>query len=284
MKHPDKWRDTLDVFKLPLGSIKIIEVLGYPHAGNDVVHLRILYQQRELTAYIKVERQAGADISNEVKVLSELALPFVPKLLSYSLNEPRYIITEEAFGERLSKIVEDKPSIDVKTYLVKQADLLSQYHNTRIKWAPVKDRRFFHIPDKDYCEKYSLDSVRDFLTSHIPQNHTNCFVHGDFHYANMLWDKDNISCVLDYELSGQGICEFDMAWSIFLRPSQSFADAWDDVIAFLSGYNGKFDFASFCYYYIQIAVHFYPLGNEGYQQKVLMLIDNAVEAYFKNKQ
>lgn len=41
-----------------------MELIGYPHAGNDVFHVKGIYQQEEIEAYIKVARQLGADIEN----------------------------------------------------------------------------------------------------------------------------------------------------------------------------------------------------------------------------
>lgn len=66
MKHPDKWRDTVDPFTLSYHSFKPLEILGYPHAGNDVFHVRGLYNGGQINAYIKSARQKGADIGNEL--------------------------------------------------------------------------------------------------------------------------------------------------------------------------------------------------------------------------
>ena len=47
-----------------------LEILGYPHAGNDVFYVRGLYHGRQINAYIKAARQRGADIGNEISILS----------------------------------------------------------------------------------------------------------------------------------------------------------------------------------------------------------------------
>ena len=46
MKHPGPWRDTIDPFTLPYRSFKPLEILGYPHAGNDVFYVKGLYHGR----------------------------------------------------------------------------------------------------------------------------------------------------------------------------------------------------------------------------------------------
>ena len=279
MKHPAKWRETVGISSLSFNNIKIDKILGYPHAGNDVFHAKVLYHGGKVNAFIKVERQYGADVAKEVETISALPFSYVPKVLDYSLTEPKYIVTKEAAGEKLSKIAIANPNADVKKHLSKQAALLSEFHNLQIKCAPVKDRGFFHIPTQEFCYKYDLDDVYLFLMSSKPENYTKCFVHGDFHYANILWEKGDISCVLDYELSGFGIREFDMAWSVFLRPGQKYLMSMDEIDAFLQGYKNSFSLSSFYYYYIQIAAHFYPLGDKEYRGNVKRLIGEAISIF-----
>lgn len=48
MKHPDKWRDNIDPFSLPYKAFKPTEILGYPHAGNDVFHAKGLFDGKEV--------------------------------------------------------------------------------------------------------------------------------------------------------------------------------------------------------------------------------------------
>ncbi len=37
---PDKWREMVDPFTLKYNQFKLMEVLGYPHAGNDVFYAK----------------------------------------------------------------------------------------------------------------------------------------------------------------------------------------------------------------------------------------------------
>ena len=46
MPHPERWRDTCDPFALPYRTFQPTEILGYPHAGNDVFHARGLLPER----------------------------------------------------------------------------------------------------------------------------------------------------------------------------------------------------------------------------------------------
>ena len=61
MKHPGPWRDTIDPFTLPYRSFKPLEILGYPHAGNDVFYVKGLYHGRQINAYIKAAKMCIRD-------------------------------------------------------------------------------------------------------------------------------------------------------------------------------------------------------------------------------
>ena len=75
-QHPKKWRDTCDLFALNFHAFHPIEIIGYPHAGNDVFHVKGTYEGKEITAYVKAARQEGAGIENEVVILKQLDLPY----------------------------------------------------------------------------------------------------------------------------------------------------------------------------------------------------------------
>ena len=56
------------------------------------------------------------------------------------------------------------------------------------------------------------------------------------HYANLLWNKEHICGILDWELSGKNIREFDVAWSLILRQAQRFMNTQKELDLFLEGY------------------------------------------------
>ena len=93
MKHPEKWRETIDPFNLSFKNFKLSKVVGYPHAGNDVFQVVGEYQKEEVEAFIKVKKQAGADIENEIKIIKKLNIDLAPKILDFDLNEQNYIVT-----------------------------------------------------------------------------------------------------------------------------------------------------------------------------------------------
>lgn len=115
---PQKWRETIDPFGLKFHVFSLEAVLGYPHAGNDVFHVVGKFVGRKVKAFLKVERQKTADIEREVLIIGRLNFPFVPTILEYSLDAPRFILTEEAGGQRLSQILSDNAVIDSLSYLI----------------------------------------------------------------------------------------------------------------------------------------------------------------------
>lgn len=278
----EKWRDTYDPYSIRFKEFTLERVLGYPHAGNDVFHVTGAWHGEKVRAYLKVERQAGADIVNEAKTIGTLTFPFIPKLLEYSDAEPRYIVTREAVGERLSIILGSNDSMESMLYMREYGRKLGLLHGVRGEFREVAHRKFFDIPAPEYFQKHAeLFAAESFLRSHTPVNKGHCFIHGDFHYANILWSGGKLSCVLDYELSGLGVREFDIAWAIFLRPGQRFLKSEAERQLFLDGYceHEAFSYKAFLYYTVLIASRFFAMGDEEYQRDVLSIISHAISQY-----
>lgn len=261
MKHPDKWRETINPFELPFHNFKLIEILGYPHAGNDVFFVRGTVQQNEIEAYIKVARQPGADIENEVKVIKQLNCKLIPMIVDYDIDNIPFLVTQAKQGERLSTLVKDDKRLSFD-YLYEYGQTLAKLHNVKGVFPDVKDRKFFHIPEKAYFEELNLFYVYDYLIKNQPKSVNRCFCHGDFHYANILWQNKHISAILDFELSGLGNKEFDIAWSLILRPSQYFLDTDEEINLFILGYKscGECNLDYVKYYMVLIYSYFYKAG------------------------
>lgn len=220
MKRPGPWRDTIDPFTLPYRSFKPLEILGYPHAGNDVFYVRGLYHGRQINAYIKAARQRGADIGNEISILSQLRSPVTPAIVDSGLDGTPFIVTQALPGERLSTIVGENAALESLSYLEEYGAALARIHQLNIQAERVKDRKFFHAPPDALLEALQLEDLKGlFPSAEEPAN--TCFCHGDFHYANILWEGQHISGILDFELAGYGNKEFDTAWAVFWRPGQS---------------------------------------------------------------
>jgi len=263
MKHPDKWRETIDPFSLPYKSFKPTEILGYPHAGNDVFHARGIYDGKEVRAYIKVARQKGAAIENEVTILSKLHSPIYPTVIDYEFAGTPFSVTLELPGERLSAIVGENETLESLTYMEEYGATLARLHQLHISVEPVKDRRFFHAPPDELLKTLGLEECKG-LFAKPPKDVVQCFCHEDFHYANILWNNHHISGILDFELSGIGNRDFDIAWAMFRRPGQKFMKTEAEQESFLCGYQqvAPCDRAAVKYYMAQCYVYFLQFSGD----------------------
>lgn len=270
MNFPQKWRETIDPYKLKFNNFKLLEVLGYPHAGNDVFYAKGLYKGKEVFVFIKVNRQKGADVQNEIETLNKINLENTPIIIDYD-DEMTYRVSIALVGERLSVISKQIPKLELLNYLKTYGESLAKIHLINGEFNNVKDRKFFHIPPKEYFEKEDINmEVYEYLLSSKPKEINYCFVHGDFHYANVLWDDKKISGILDFELSGYGNKEFDIAWAIIVRPSQEFLKEQQEIDAFILGYQsiGQCNLEYIKYYMVLIYSWFYELGGPKYKDFV----------------
>lgn len=270
MKQPDKWKETIDPFSIKFNNFKLIEVLGYPHARNDVFYCKGSHQNKVIYAYIKYASKEDSNISKEIQIINSLNFKFLPQIIDFDKNG-KFIITKEVVGERLSYILqttEDK-SID---YMFEYGKTLALIHSASIDCEIVNHRKFFDIPLFDCLKEFNIDFIFNFLNNNKPQKINECFCHGDFHYANILWKDKEISAVLDWELSGIGNKEFDIAWAVINRPSQNFLKTDKEVKEFLRGYKSvnTCNVGYVKYYMILIYSHFISVdaNNTKYQEFV----------------
>lgn len=278
MNFPKKWRDTIDPFKLKFNDFVLKKVLGYPHAGNDVFYVIGFYKNKEINAFIKVNRQKGADIKNEIEILNKIHLDKTPIIIDYD-EEMSYRVSIALPGERLSTILGDNSNLESIEYLENYGKKLAEIHLIQGDFEDVKDRKFFHIPSKDFFIKNELDlSIYNYLLTNKPQIINYCFCHGDFHYANVLWENKKISGILDFELSGRGNKEFDIAWAIILRDRQKFLREPAEIEKFINGYNSinSCDFKLVKYYMILIYVWFYEFSDSNHKQVILNQINDLI--------
>lgn len=231
--HPAKWRETVDPFALPYSTFRPEEILGYPHAGNDVFHAKGFVKGKPVTAYIKSARRKDAAIENEVNILSRLDPPIYPKVLDH--DHGSFSVTEELPGRRLSVILGDNEGLPSLSYMEEYGEALARIHSLTLSARPQADRRFYHRPSEDLLEQLELSCMKDFF-ARKPTGGETVFCHGDFHYANVLWRDHHISAILDFELAGYGDRDFDIAWAIFLRPGQRFLKTREEQEAFIRGY------------------------------------------------
>ena len=269
MDFPNKWRDGVDPFSLKFNNFTLKEVLGYPHAGNDVFYGKGLYLGKEVEVIIKVNRQPGADVFNEVETLKKIKLDKTPVIIDHD-NECTYRVSLLLEGEKLSVILKDNKDHESLEYMEEYGSMLGVIHSIRGDFPCVKDRKFFHIMDKEKLDKIGLSSLYQYLVENEPKTKDVCFCHGDFHYANVLWKDHHISGILDFELSGMGIREFDIAWAIINRPGQTFLNTLEEIELFLKGYrkHANYNYDYVIYYMALVYSWFIFFGDDNYHEYV----------------
>lgn len=261
MQHPQKWRETIDPFALPMTRFRLQEVLGYPHAGNDVFHVRGLHEGREVTAYLKAARHQEANPGRESLLLRTLELPYLPRLLDWD-EQGAWNVTEELPGQRLSVVLAEQAEGASLQYLSAYGEMLARIHRTKGDFPAAPRRRFMDVPDDDFCRRWQLTEARAWLKAHPTSEGESVFTHGDCHYANLLWEQGKISAVLDWELAGMGDREFDIAWAMLRRPGQRFMVRAEEYEAFLEGYRrlGAYDVQRLRYYLACAMMRFAAIG------------------------
>lgn len=257
MVHPQKWRETCDPFALAYQLFHPTEIIGYPHARNDVFHARGIYKGEEITAYIKAARHKDSAIENEVSILSQLDDSIFPKVLDADFANGGFSVTTDLPGLRLSNIVDANEDMVSLSYMEAYGEALGKLHGMKPTASQQADRKFHHPPTHDMLESLDLAYLEKYFQK-TPANAKTVFCHGDFHYANVLWQDHRISAILDFELSGYGNRDMDIAWAIFLRPGQRFLKTQEEREKFLNGYRkfGIYDEAAVQYYTAQFYVWF----------------------------
>lgn len=281
VKQPEKWRETMNPSTLTFEHFQLEEILGYPHAGNDVFYVRGKRNNgEEIKAFLKVERQKTADIEREVAVIQKLPLSIKPPIIDYSFSTPKYLLTGEVQGSRLSVILGENEEKESLKYMGAYGELLAKIHTFKIEAEPVKHRDFT-LPHAFYVEN-NLTYIEEYLATASFEESMG-FIHGDCHYANILWEDFEVSCLLDYELSGYGSREYDLAWALVLRPGQKFLQTQEEREVFLEAYREYHDFSqeAFDYYFVLFGIFFYKISpgedNARYREILLEMIDGIVE-------
>ncbi len=267
MDYTNKWRETVDPFSLKFNDFKLLEVIGYPPAANDVFYVKGEYKDKIVKAIIKYKRHIEANIENEINIIKSINFDKKPTLLDVNNDKTAEVLLEDN-GEKLSTILGDNNGLKSLDYLEEYGETLAKIHQIKGEFNKVLDRKFFHIMDKERFVQNNLLNLYNYLTTNRPKKQNLCFVHGDFHYGNVLWKDHYISCVLDYELSGIGNREFDIAWTIIHRPTQKFLFQKVEMDKFLEGYGKiqKFNYDYVIYYMALIYSWFYFNGDEKYKQ------------------
>lgn len=180
-------------------------------------------------------------------------------IIDYSFNKPKHILTKEDEGQRLSHILGNNEDMESLKYMKAYGELLAKIHSIEMVEIPVKPRNI--MPPHSFYVDNGLEYIEKFLLESKLEDRK-CFIHGDCHYANILWKGYNVSCLLDYELSGYGSREYDLAWALVLRPGQKFLQTKEERDIFLESYSRYHIYSKevFEYYMVLFLIFFYSIS------------------------
>ncbi|MGN1000536.1 MAG: phosphotransferase family protein [Bacilli bacterium] len=282
----EKWRElSIDPFTIPFKTIKLKEIISYPPAGNDVVECNCFINNISFNVFIKIERSRMANFMIEAKHLEILYrsgyLANIPEIYEVGkVKDKMYLVLEKMEGERLSNIFNENISFkEKKRYLINYGRMLAKIHKIPCYKFDFAKQRIIN----DFPKERDYKNIDEFIKPYIiylknnkPDMNANIFIHGDFHYANILWKNKEISAILDFEYSGRGFKEQDIAWACALRPTQHFMNDVQDIKCFLRGYlsDGIFDYNNLKWCLINAYCHFYLMNekNEKYKKNILKLL------------
>lgn len=283
MKYKKFREPIVDVFSVDFKNIKVKKILNYMPAGNDV--LEVITNDNE-EYFVKIERSKIADFKTEyinIIKIRELGYTKAPNVIEFINNDKNILVLSKVKGSRLSEIINKK---NADYYLRRFGEELAIIHKINsVGFNTAKQRVINDIPyDGLYCKlNETAKKYINYLNDNNYKKSINTFIHGDFHYANVLWYNKSVSGVLDWEYSGLGHKEQDIAWSLIVRPNQKFLDSMEDIDAFLKGYKkyGNYDSNKLKWCLINGYLHFYLMNDDKiYRSLLAVLMRKAIEKDF----
>jgi len=276
-KIQEKWRESLiDINEIKFKDIILDKIISYPPAGNDVFECVGKYKNSDTEFVIKSERSKFANFKNEIKVLDSLSgLIPIPKLIeSGNVDGHTYIVMSKLYGDKLSDIFREQKNVNKDKYLFIYGKTLAKIHDLDINWDKAMQRDINDVPSNDIYS--NLDEWETFVIEYLKKNkptsiNYDTFIHGDFHYGNILWNDYKITGILDFEYAGIGFKEQDIAWALILRPGQEFMDNKHDRDLFLEGYKSicMYDENKLNWCLINGTMHFYLMNKKNEDNKYL---------------
>ena len=191
-----------------------------------------------------VRRAGNTDVLRQVPLLRALATAGVPvaEVVWWDADERwfdvPYFMTRLLPGDTYA-VREPSPAFDgvecadVVRHAVEALDLVHQVDHRAVlaDWEAPKQLRQeieFWTPllAKAAEPEWAVlgERTRDALLAHVPDDpHVGVF-HGDFQTNNILFDRDRVVALLDWEISGIGATLLDLGWLLFMNDADSWAD------------------------------------------------------------
>jgi len=207
---------------------------------NDVFRCVGEWDDRPVTAYVKVSKHRQLSLVNEWRVLRALAhtgLP-VPVVLWYGGEQNDVLITGAAPGYMIWDYIDPRRRLydeeEALRRLHAYGECLARVHNLDVTWSPQTRTRLCGFIGEERVDDERFRRLVSWVESNSDISPGQVFVHGDFNTASVLFDGDAVSGIVDWEFAGQGWREYDIAWA--LRARLYFLNTTSERDAILDGY------------------------------------------------
>lgn len=267
---------------IDLETLSFKKIVKYYEASNEVVQCIASDNDHDNVYILKIKRNQNSDFSNEVTNLNilfknklYLKIPYIRE--DGIFNDKHYIIYEKITGDKLVDILRKDMSLkyDLLYKYGRELALIHKINNKEIKNAPIREFYKMIVDNQSKIKEYV-----DYLNSNKIVFDNNTFIHGDFHYDNVLFNKKSITGIIDFEYSGMGFKEMDIAFAIVYRDKMNFFDNISDIKVFLNGYNeeNSFDASKLKWCIINVTLYFYVNSNSiKYHNKLLKLLKQFIK-------
>ncbi len=190
---------------------------------NHVYRCAGIHENRELRFFLKINRSGEPVMENEQAVLKAMhrrGIP-VPRVLWYGKGRSECLALEESPGFMLMDLINPKgiqyrPHLQC-SYLKRYGEVLAKIHSINIEWHEQKRPFLYEFIGEPEMEGVQFKELVAWLQANRPQERNYCFVHGDLNTVNILLDNGEVTAVLDWEFSGIGWQEYDLAWILRRR-------------------------------------------------------------------
>ena len=92
MQQPKKWKETIDPFSIRFNNFKLQEVLGYPHARNDVFYCKGVVDAHETLCFVKYASKKDSNVAKEIATIKALDFDFLPEIVDH--DNKTFVVTK----------------------------------------------------------------------------------------------------------------------------------------------------------------------------------------------
>jgi len=250
---------------------------------NNVFFCKGVFNGRPVRAYIKASKQPKLSLDNENSTLTKLKstrIP-IPNVIWYGGLENDTLIVEAMRGHMIWDYIDPRRNLYSKDkallYLTAYGHCLAQIHCLDITWPPQKRSRLHGFIGEENVDDERFRRLVSWITSNNGISPGQVFVHGDFNTASVLFHKDSISGVIDWEFAGSGWREYDLAWA--LRARLHFLNTKAERQAILNGYKlcTTYNTAALQWCEVLNYLHFAYWSKENELEYMMFALERAID-------